>query len=435
MGSCAGEGDSGGSTSDFRYSGSSSVKILFLNNFYYLRGGSERVLFDEMRLLREAGHEVAIYARGHDKNEPAEFAEFFPPHLDLERLGLSLDSLRTVKELVYSDVSRRGIREVVRRFRPDIAHAHNIYGRLSLSVLDELKAAGVPVVMTLHDLKLLCPSYLMLNGGQVCERCKGHRYYHAFLTRCHKGSYPASLVYALESWINHGLGKYRSVSRFISPSRFLRDKCLEHGWEAERIAHIPNFIEHSPTRERPAPGEYLLYMGRLSREKGVGTLLQAYRRLQRPIPLMIVGEGPQREVLQREAAQAGLTVTFTGYLSGEALGDAMNGARGVVMPSEWYENAPLSLLESFAAGKPVLGACIGGIPEMITDGVDGFLFEPADAAALAGTIARFLSLPDPALVAMGEAARTKVAKSFGGQRHLDMLLELYRHALRLRLNR
>ena len=410
------------------------MKILFLNNFFYLRGGSERVLFDEMRLLREAGHQVAIYTRRHEKNEPAEFEEFFPPHLDLESVRPSLKGVGTVKELIYSDVSRRGLREVIRRFRPDIAHAHNIYGRLSLSVLDELRAAGVPVVMTLHDLKMLCPSYLMLNAGQVCERCKGHRYHHAVLTRCHKGSYPASLVYALESCLNHGLGKYRSVSRFISPSRFLRDKCLEYGWEGEKMTYLPNFIEPPPTQEQHAPGEYLLYIGRLSREKGVGTLLQAYRRLKRPIPLVIVGEGPEREALQREAVDAGLPVTFTGHLSGGALRAARNGARGVVMPSEWYENAPLSLLEAFAAGKPVLGARIGGIPEMIEDGVNGFLFEPRAASSLAESIDRYLSLPDPVLVSMGEAARAKVAQEFAPQRHLDMLLELYLQVGRMPLH-
>jgi len=401
------------------------MKILFLNNFFYLRGGSERVLFDEMRLLREAGHEVAIYARGHEKNELAEFAEYFPPPFDTENLGLSLQAVQSVKELVYSNASRRGLRKVIASFRPDIAHAHNIYGRLSFSVIDELKAAGVPVVMTLHDLKLLCPSYLMLNAGKVCERCKGQRYYNAVLTRCHKGSYPASFVYALESWINHFSGKYASVNSFISPSRFLRDKCMEYGLDGRKIECIPNFIDCSRIPDKSGGGEYLLYIGRLSREKGVGTLLQAYSRLDKPVPLKIVGEGPEREALESEARRSGLEVTFTGYLSGEKLTDALSRARVVVMPSECYENAPLSILEAFAAGKPVIGSRIGGIPEMVDHAVNGFLFESGNVTDLAKTLGKFIALSETEIAALGRAARSKVEEMFTAERHAEQLLDLY----------
>jgi glycosyltransferase involved in cell wall biosynthesis len=401
------------------------MKILFLNNFYYLRGGSERVLFDEMRLLRSAGHETAIYARAHEKNEPAQFQEFFPAHLDLESTGLSLKSAGTARELIYSGASRRGLREVLARFRPDIVHAHNIYGRLTLSLLDELKASGIPVVMTLHDLKLLCPSYLMLNAGKPCERCRGHHYYHALFSRCHRGSYPASLVYALESSFNHLLGKYRPVRRFIAPSDFLREKCVEHGWDRGRFATIPNCIGIPEVAGGEGRGEYLLYFGRLSREKGVGTLLKACRALERPVPLLIVGEGPERAALEREALDAGTAVSFAGYLSGSALSGALAGARVVVIPSECFENAPLSLLEAFAAGKPVLGARSGGISEMIIDGVNGFLFEPGDAASLAEALNRFLALSDPAAAALGANARARAERDFSEKRHLAALLELY----------
>jgi len=405
------------------------MNVLFLNNFYYLRGGSEKVLFEEMRLLSEAGHRVAVYARGHEKNEPAEFAEFFPPPLDTENLRPSIKTVRTVKELIYSRAARRGLREVLERFRPDIAHAHNIYGRLSLSVLDELRAAGVPVVMTLHDLKLICPSYLMLNRGAVCERCKGGKFRHAVLTKCHKGSYPASLVYALESWINYRFGKYDSVHRFITPSRFLRNKCMEFGWDIRKFEYIPNFIDLSQIPAYRAGGEYFLYIGRLSREKGVHTLLRAYQSLKVPIPLKIVGDGPEREALEREAWTAGLQVQFTGYLSGLQLTEALVGARGVVMPSEWYENAPLSLMEAFAAGKPVIGARIGGIPEMIDEGVNGFLFEAGNVAALAETLAKFLSLSGAEITSMGQAARAKIEREFTAERHVAMLIDLYRTQL------
>ena len=403
--------------------------MLFLNNFHYLRGGSERVLFEEMRILREAGHEVAIYSRKHEKNEPAEFVGFFPPPIDTGRLGISTGTLRTVRELIYSRPARLGLREVIKRFRPDIAHAHNIYGRLSLSVLDELKASGVPIILTLHDLKLLCPSYLMIRQGRVCEQCKGHRYYNAVRTRCHKGSYAASAVYALESWLNNVLGRYHSVGCFVAPSRFLRDKCVEYGWDSGKIAYIPNFIDVALKPEFPAGGEYLLYIGRLSGEKGVGTLLQAYRSLKNQIPLKIVGDGPEREDLERNARIAESRVTFTGYLSGTALTDELLGAKGIVMPSEWYENAPLSLLEAFAYHKPVIGARIGGIPEMIEDGSNGYLFEPGNAADLEAKLELFLNLPEQKVLEMGKAARKKVENEYNAETHYERLISVYRNVM------
>ncbi|MBT0666185.1 glycosyltransferase family 4 protein [Geobacter pelophilus] len=406
------------------------MRILFLNNFYYLRGGSERVLFGEMRLLREAGHEVAIYARGHEKNEPAEYAGFFPPPLDTERLGLSIKSIATVRELIYSESSRQGLREVVKRFRPDIVHAHNIYGRLSLSVLDELKAAGVPVVMTLHDLKLLCPSYLMLNKGKVCELCKGGRYANAFLTRCHKGSYPASFVYALESWLNKTSDKYGSVQKFVVPSRFLRDKCVEHGWDSSRFAYLPNCIDKEGATASDGVGDYLLYMGRLSAEKGIGTLLRAYRQSGCTMPLMIVGDGPLRKELEGASAGCQGRVTFTGYLTGVDLATALRGASCVLLPSECYENAPLSILEAFAAGKPVIGSRIGGIPELVDDEINGFLFEPGNADALTAKIQAFLNLSATAVAAMGEAARLKVEREFSPRAHMESLHAIYHAVLR-----
>lgn len=402
------------------------MRILFLNNFHYLRGGSEKVMFEEMRILREAGHTTTVFARGHERNEPAEFQEFFPPSLNTERLKASLQSLRTVKELVYSHTARRGLREVIRRFRPDVAHGHNIYGRLSLAVLDELKRAGIPVVLTLHDLKILCPSYLMLNHGEVCERCRGGKFRQAVRTRCHKGSLAASAVYALESYFNHRFGKYGSVARFIAPSRFLRDKCIEYGWHPDRIVHLPNFIDGSHLPLPVERGDYLLYMGRLSREKGVLTLLEAYGRLSRPLPLKIVGDGPERKQLERKAREEGLSVHFAGYLSGEELHNALAGARAVLLPSEWYENAPLSLLEAFAAGKPVLGARIGGIPEMIEEGINGLLFDSARVESLEKAMRHFLSLPAERVAAMGNAARLRIEQSFTAAAHLEKLTALYR---------
>lgn len=413
------------------------MKIFFLNNFYYLRGGSERVLFEEMRIFKEAGHEVAIFSRSHQSNEPSEYERYFPQDIETDKLNVSMKALKTVKELIYSGAAKEGFMKVIDEFKPDIAHAHNIYGRLSLSVLDALKERGIPTVLTLHDYKLLCPSYLMLNHGEICEKCKGKKFINAALTKCHKNSYPASAVYAFESWFNHRFEKYESVKSFISPSRFLRDKAIEFGWSPEKIEFVPNFIVSDKIQTPTKPGQHLLYLGRLSHEKGVITLLKAYSGLRAThparnadIPLMIVGDGPIRTEVENTFGYDGEHIRFTGYLSGKPLEDAIAAARAIVLPSEWYENAPLSLIEAFAHGKPVIGARIGGIPEMIDDGVNGLLFESGNIDDLKDKLQTFLNLSDDDVMKMGKAAREKAETEYNPKVHYDKLLSVYQNAIK-----
>lgn len=405
------------------------MKVLFINNFNYLRGGSEKVFFEEKEMLLKNNHKAAVFSRTSEKNEKSEFEGCFPQAMDTERLELSLQTIRTVKELIYSKDARRGLRDVVSMFSPDIAHAHNIYGRLSTSVLDELKESKVPTVLTLHDLKMLCPSYLMLSHGVVCEKCKGSRYHRAITEKCHKGSFMASAVYALETWINHVFKKYDTVKYFIAPSRFLRNKFIEYGWDPTRVVYLPNFIDSSTIEPSIGTGDYLLYIGRLSREKGVQTLLQALRQVGMPTSLKIVGDGPERQELEYIARQSNIQVQFTGYLKGVELQQSIANAKAVLMPSEWYENAPISLLEAFAYGKPVVGAEIGGIPEMIDDGVNGFLFTPGNTDELKEVIERVLSMADDALYDMGRSARDKVEREFSPERHYSGLIDIYSMAL------
>ena len=415
------------------------MRVLFLNNFFYLRGGSERVLFEEMRMLKEAGHEVAVFSRANRQNEASEYERYFPPDIDTETGGISLRTLKTAKELIYSASAKEGIEKLVEQFKPDIAHAHNIYGRLSLSVLDGLKEKRVPTVLTLHDYKLLCPNYLMLNHGEICERCKGRKFRNAFYTRCHKNSYPASAIYAFESWFNHSFGKYNSVRAFISPSRFLHEKAVDFGLDPKRVDFIPNFIDTKKIPISDAPGAHLLYLGRLSPEKGITTLLRAFTILcsvhlspklgNIDIPLLIVGDGPLRRDLEAAFARSDDHIRFSGYLSGKLLKDAITGARAVVMPSEWYENAPLSLIEAFAYGKPVIGTRIGGIPEMIDDGLNGLLFEPGNVEDLKDKLAIAMNLSDMEIRKMGMAAREKIEKEYNAELHYERLVAVYQRAI------
>lgn len=415
------------------------MRVLFLNNFFYLRGGSERVVFEEMRILKEAGHEVAVFSRTNRQNEASEYERYFPIDMDTDRGGISLRTLKTAKELIYSASAKEGIKKLVEQFKPDIAHAHNIYGRLSLSVLDGLKEMRVPTVLTLHDYKLLCPNYLMLNHGEICEKCKGRKFRNAFYTRCHKNSYLASAIYAFESWFNHHFGKYDSIRAFISPSRFLYEKAVDFGWDPERVDFLPNFIDTKKIPISDAPGAYLLYLGRLSREKGITTLLRAFTILCSPhfsskpgnlsISLLIVGDGPLRRDLEAAFARSDDRIRFSGYLSGKLLKDAITGARAVVMPSEWYENAPLSLIEAFAYGKPVIGTRIGGIPEMIDDGKNGLLFEPGNVEDLKDKLAIAMSLSDGEIRKMGTAAREKIEREYNSELHYKRLMAVYQRAI------
>jgi glycosyltransferase involved in cell wall biosynthesis len=405
------------------------MKVLFLNNFYYLRGGSERVLFDEMRMLQEEGHETAVFTRAYPKNQSVRYERFFPDEIQRDKFSVSLKGIRTVREMIYSRQARQGLQYLLREFKPDLVHAHNIYGGLSTSVLDALKEKNIPTVMTLHDLKLFCPSYLMLNHGRICERCKGSRFYQAVITKCHKNSYVASAVYASESYVSHLFRKYDMIRRFIAPSMFLREKAIAYGWNGDKIEYIPNFIDTRLISTSNVNRGYSLYLGRLSREKGARTLLSALQDLRVKTNLIIAGDGPDRQAIQKMAAEKQLPVVFVGYLQGKELENILSGAKVIIMPSEWYENAPLSLLEAFAWGKPVIGSRIGGIPEMIEDGINGYLFEPANADDLREKWTTFLNLPAEKADAMGRSARQKVELAYTAEAHYEKLIKVYEKAM------
>lgn len=406
------------------------MKILFLNNYNYIRGGSERVYFAEMDLMKERGHEVIAFARRHRRDFPSLYSEYFPPDMKTDEVSISWDALKTVKEIIYSTEARKSLGMLTRFVRPDIAHAHNIYGRLSTSVLDCLREEGIPIVMTLHDYKLACPTYNFTYHHAICEDCKSHRYYRAVLKKCHKGSYAASAVYVLESYFNRLFRKYENtVDRFIAPSRFLKSKIIEYGWPVTKIAHVPNCIRSAEYQPEYEPGTYFLFLGRLSEEKGIRTLIRAFTSIENPnAGLVIAGDGPLKELLQNMACSDS-RIRFTGYLTGPVLRDITRRALAVVLPSVCYENAPLSILEASAYGKPVIGSAIGGIPEMIDDGRNGFLFTPGNEIHLAEKMKNLLSLTRESLIAMGKAAREKITNDFSADAHYQKLMSIYNSLL------
>ncbi|MBI5453819.1 MAG: glycosyltransferase [Deltaproteobacteria bacterium] len=372
-------------------------------------------------MLKKGGHSVAPFTMHFEKNFPSPYSRFFAPELKYEG-GLAKKAVASAK-LVYSREARRGFSGLLESFNPDIVHGHNIYGRLTTSIVDEAKARKVPFVMTLHDYKLICPSYLMIRGETVCSRCVNGAFYNCLLSRCHKGSLISSLVYTVESYFASAFRKYDWVSRFISPSEFLLKKHLEAGFPEKKLVHIPNFIKIDEFEPVYSDKGYILYVGRLSKEKGVVTMLKAVKGLD--VELKIVGDGPMRKEYEAFAKESGIAnATFEGYKTGDGLKEMFKGAAFIVFPSEWHENAPMSILESFAFGKPVIGSDLGGTPEMISEGRTGMLFKHGDYEGLREKIGYLLS--SPSLVEkMGRNARDKVERENNSEEHLKRLMEVY----------
>ncbi|WP_147046789.1 glycosyltransferase family 4 protein [Methylobacterium gnaphalii] len=402
----------------------SGGRLLSINNYHYRRGGAEVVFLEQNRLFEEIGWDVVPFAMRHPRNLPSAHERHFVEEIEFGHAYGPLTRLRHAASIIYSREARARLRDILAEARPDVAHLHNVYHHLSPSFLPLLRQAGVPVVMTVHDLKLACPAYTMLRDGHVCESCKGGRVHNVVVNRCIKGSLPLSGLVMLETTVHRTLGLYRdTVDAFAVPSRFYIDKLVEWGWPRERFVHVPNFVDAAALRPETQAGDGFLYVGRLSPEKGLDTLVRAGALSRQPVT--IVGTGPMEETLRALAAETGADVRFLGFRTGEALHEAIRGCRAVVLPATWYENAPISVLEAYALGRPVIGTRIGGLPEMIREGETGAIVPPGDAEALAAALTRFAALPSESLSAMGRAGRLWVETDFSREAYRDRLLALY----------
>jgi glycosyltransferase involved in cell wall biosynthesis len=406
------------------------VNILYLNNYNYVRGGAESVFLSEAELMKSHGHTVHIFANQHPKNLKTQFDKYFPREMVTDSLKPTIDGLQSLWQLFYNWHAKRGLANMLGNIRIDVAHAHNIYSRLTTSVLDFLYKNNIPVLMTLHDYKLVCPSYKLMYSGHICEDCINNKYFMAIWNRCHKNSIAASTVVCFEAYFNYLFNKYRKNVRFlISPSIFLKQKLIDFGWPPSQFVYIPNFVDPSEFLPRFNPGKYFLYLGRLSPEKGIPTLIEAFMKIaSKKILLYIAGEGPVRNQLEI-IASADSRIRFTGYLSGEMLKESIRKALAVIVPSEWYENAPISILEALAFGKPVVGARIGGIPEMIDEGINGYLFASGNADDLKEKLELILSMSDEKISKMGQDSRQKIEREYNPELHYERLMDIYQKAL------
>lgn len=381
------------------------------------------VFFEHNRLFEEAGWNVVPFAMRNALNVPTPWARHFVDESDVDSRSPAA-KLAHAAGAIYSLHAARRMRELLEEITPDVAHAHNVYHHLSPAVLVELRRRGIPVVLTLHDLKLACPAYKMHTQGRVCEACRGGALRNVVRNRCIRNSLAMSALVWLESTVHQALDVYmRSVTRFVAPSRFFLAKFAEWGIDTRRFVHVPNSIDADALEPADEAGDGFVYLGRLVPEKGVATLIKA--AAQAHVKLRIVGTGPEEAELKRLASSLGGDVEFAGYLSGEALRAAVVSARAIVVPSEWYENAPISVMEASALSRPVIGAKIGGIPELIREGETGFGFESGSVEDLVRVLTMVERLPPARLRDLGASGRAWMRSEFSPASYRDKMLELY----------
>ncbi|PBN41620.1 glycosyltransferase family 4 protein [Sphingobium sp. D43FB] len=400
-------------------------RLLNINNYHYRRGGAEAVYLDHGALFANDGWDIDWFSMRHPQNLPGTDETYFADLIDLEYMQGKVSKAKSAAAIIYNGNARSRLHALIGAARPDVAHLHNIYHHLSPSILGALKAHDIPAVLTAHDLKLVCPSYKMLSGGKVCERCKGGKLWNVAVHRCMKGSMALSSLIAVESTVHRLAGLYRNaVDRVVAPSRFYRDKLIEWGWDADKVIYIPNFVRARPRRAPVKLDGAVLYFGRLSEEKGLATLIRAAAMT--GVAVNIAGTGPCDQEFRALAQNLNAPVTFLGYRTGAALEQLLDDARAIVLPSEWYENAPMSVIEAYNAGRPVLGADIGGIPEMIDNGVTGWTFPSRDVEALASKLEEISATPVANLEAMGRAGGMMVAEHLSAARYYERMSDVYR---------
>lgn len=404
------------------------MKVLLVNKFLYAKGGDAISMLDTGRLLFAKGHQVIYWGMDHPSNSDYPHKEFFVSYVDLNKPGSIGRRIKITTNILYSFNARDKIERLVRLEKPDIVHLNNIAHQISPSILQVFRKYRIPVVMTLHDYKMVCASYLMINHGNICEACKNGKYHKCFLKKCVKNSRMKSFVNMVEMYLHHRIIHiYDSIDVFISPSLFLKKKLEDMGFN-RKIIHLPNFVEDKgATLPHKIKVNTVLYFGRLSSEKGIKTLIKAVRGMD--IELRILGTGPYENALKQYVKTERIrNVFFLGYKTGNELITEIRNALVIVVPSEWYENNPRTVLEAFALGIPVVGARIGGIPELVKDRITGLTFNSGDVQDLKGKLKYCMCQKDQ-VIEMGKRARALVEEEFGSEKHYRALMDIYHHAV------
>ena len=444
------------------------MRILLVNKYFYRKGGAETYFFALAEGLKALGHEVAFFSMKHPNNEPSRWSKYFVSEKDYVGEISAFKKVQEASTLIYSFEAKRKFEALLEEFKPDIIHMNNVHRQLTLSILDApyLKKHHVPVVYTAHDYILLCPAYTMVNGrGEVCDACLDRHFMHATKNICVKGSRAKSALATMEAEFLKFHHSYDKIDLIIAPSKFMKSKLDEGGFAGKTVA-MQNFLtdsqmamgarvanthkfEYTKAGARP----YFLFFGRLSKEKGILTLVKAFLqaaglakgndtvrnddRGTRTLPdvwdLHIVGDGPERGAIEQLIASAGQQaasrIHLLGYKSGEKLHREVGNARFTVLSSEWRENMPYSGLESLAAQTPIIGARIGGIPELVEEGKTGVTFESGDAVDLLNSMRKCSAVSASSYSSMQRFCREYVNARCLQNKYALTLIDLYERVI------
>lgn len=405
------------------------MRVLQINKYHFIKGGADRVYFNTGNLLAENKHEVIYFSTDHPDNAESSYSEFFVPYSDNRQAGF-FQKISNAGTYLNNRTAYQNLNRLVKKYKPDIAHLHLFYGGLSSSVLRSLKENNIPIVQSVHDYRLLCPANAFLDSkNRICEKCRNRSYYQCTLKRCSDGDLFYSSILTLEGYQRkYFIDPLDYIDHFIFVSKFSQEKHIEFDNRySMKSSHLYNFTDVRKEKTTTDKGNHFLFFGRLSEEKGLLTLLNVAKKLK--LNLKIAGTGPLEAEVMRSAA-LNENIEFMGYQSGNDLAKIIQSASFIIVPSEWYENNPMTVIESYAYGIPVIGARIGGIPEIVIENKTGFLFESRNEDDLTMAIEKARRLSFAEYSNLSQNAREFAERNFSSGGHYQALMEIYSKVLK-----
>ena len=398
------------------------MKVLLVNKFHYLKGGSEKYYFELAELLKEHGHEVAFFSMEDQKNIITGDKDYF-----VEKIDLNTGSKLKALDVIYSKTNYKKMKEALEDFKPDIVHVNNFQRQLSASIIKAIKEKNIPIVFTAHDVQAICPAITMMdNDKKICEKCMHGKYLNCVKKKCNKGSTLKSLIGALEGYYYRINKIYtKKIDFIITPSEFYKVKLIEDGVSGEKIEALHNFVELSKYDIKTSDEGYALYFGRLSKEKGILNLINAFSMLKNG-KLYIAGEGPEKENIENIIKKNNMQekVKLLGFLNSDEMKEHIRKCKFVVVPSIWYENCPYSVMETLAIGKPVIGADIGGIPELVKNNECGLTYDYDNITELSEKMKRMFE--DKELIErFGKNAKKLATNLYGKELYYKKIANIY----------